>query len=238
MKDKRLKFLEKYQASFLTAYFKENIVVPKGLSASYIFYRVARPILKLNYKAFKYFHPNSPWLSQLAILFMEKHLHKRMIGLEYGSGFSTTFLAEKSQEIVAIEHHKEWYNKIDQLIKEKKIENIEYVFIPKEEGPIAEAQKVSFPELASDFKVKNEFADYFNYVKKYPDEHFDYIIIDGRARVECTINSLPKLKKNGLLILDNSERERYAPIFEMLKNWEQSNTSTGLTDTTFFVKPQ
>jgi len=74
-------------------------------------------------------------------------------------------------------------------------------------------------------------------VNTYPDNYFDFIIVDGRARVECSFNAIKKLKRGGLFVLDNSERKRYMPIFNLLENWEMANTSNGLTDTTFWLKP-
>ena len=70
-----------------------------------------------------------------------------------------------------------------------------------------------------------------------PDESVDFVLVDGRARTECAYYSISKLKKGGLFILDNSERDRYNIVFEFLSEWEMQNTTNGLTDTTFWVKP-
>jgi len=37
--------------------------------------------------------------------------------------------------------------------------------------------------------------------------------------------------------LDNSDRDRYIPVFTVLKGWKMLNTTTGLFDTTFWFKP-
>ena len=47
-------------------------------------------------------------------------------------------------------------------------------------------------------------------ISEYPDETFDFILVDGRDRVQCIKCALPKLKRGGWLMLDNSERRRYA----------------------------
>mgnify|MGYP002282580474 CR=1 FL=1 len=68
-------------------------------------------------------------------------------------------------------------------------------------------------------------------------ESRDLILVDGRARPECLFMSLDKLKSGGLMVLDNSERERYSIVFDHLKDWSSYTTSNGLTDTTFWQKP-
>jgi hypothetical protein len=89
----------------------------------------------------------------------------------------------------------------------------------------------------NDFAVKSEYAEYFSFVRTFPESHFDFIMIDGRARIECTLNALPKLKPGGIFVLDNSDRKRYAPIFKVLAGWKSITTTTGLFDTTFWFKP-
>jgi hypothetical protein len=40
-----------------------------------------------------------------------------------------------------------------------------------------------------------------------------------------------------VLILDNAERARYASIHTMLRNWKSVFTTSGITDTVFWIKP-
>lgn len=47
------------------------------------------------------------------------------------------------------------------------------------------------------------------YIKKFPDNYFDIVLVDGRSRPSCLFHSLNKVKKGGLLVLDNAEREYY-----------------------------
>ena len=49
---------------------------------------------------------------------------------------------------------------------------------------------------------------------------FDYISVDGRARMHCLVRALPLLKpEGGILLLDNSERELYQKAFDMVPSW-------------------
>jgi hypothetical protein len=46
---------------------------------------------------------------------------------------------------------------------------------------------------------------------------FDIILIDGRERVSCVKNAIDKLTENGVLILDDSEREAYKEAFSFMQ---------------------
>ena len=46
---------------------------------------------------------------------------------------------------------------------------------------------------------------------------FEIILIDGRDRVRCAKNSVMRLKENGIIIWDNSDREVYKLGVEYLK---------------------
>ena len=47
---------------------------------------------------------------------------------------------------------------------------------------------------------------------------FDIIIVDGERRIESITTSIREIKDNGILILDDSEREEYKKGIECLKN--------------------
>lgn len=55
---------------------------------------------------------------------------------------------------------------------------------------------------------KNLDEGYVDFIKNF-ENYFDIIIIDGRKRNECMKNCLIGLKKDGIIILDDSEREKY-----------------------------
>ncbi len=221
-------------------FIRKNVIATKSFSINYIFYRIVRPILKLNYKLFKLLNPTTPWTSQASIRIFKKILNKDMIGLEYGSGNSTIFFSKYLKKVVSIEHDSAWFEIVKSKLTTHSIQNVEYYFIPKKD------QTLNFHysffqdyNLKNDeFEIRKEYHDYFSEVLKYPDEYFDFIIIDGRARVECCLNSIPKLRTGGIFVLDNSDRERYKPVFKVLQHWQSINTTTGLFDTTLWFKPK
>lgn len=74
---------------------------------------------------------------------------------------------------------------------------------------------------------------------------FDFILVDGRDRVMCFNYAKKMLKKGGVIMLDNSEREQYRSVFEETE-WDYVTTSgpdyTGTFDypgwnTTYWICP-
>ncbi|MGB5978924.1 MAG: hypothetical protein WBG62_16030 [Cyclobacteriaceae bacterium] len=164
-----------------------------------------------------------------------------MVGLEYGSGFSTIFFAERLKHLYSIEHHEEWHKKISDELRSHGMENVDYLHIPKNDpvnAPEPPPILNRFPELQEmGFVHLPQHYDYYEQVLSYPDDHFDFILVDGRSRVECALNSLSKLKSGGVMALDNAERPRYRPVHAILREWPEVHTTNGLTDTVLWFKP-
>jgi hypothetical protein len=130
-----------------------------------------------------------PWLTYSCIYFLDSRLYKELTVFEYGSGNSTLWFSNRIKKIVSVEHSKKWYV----YMKEKfsGSSNIEYFFRDLESGSY---QK-----------------EILNYTKT-----FDIIIIDGRKRVDCSLNSLGALKDDGVILWDNSDRMKYSKGYDFL----------------------
>ncbi|UCD63926.1 MAG: FkbM family methyltransferase [Candidatus Zixiibacteriota bacterium] len=122
-----------------------------------------------------------PWLTYAAIAFLEDRIRADMSVFEFGSGGSTLWWSQRVARVVSCEHDSRWY----ELMKPRLSPEVEYLYYDLEPG-----------------------GDYSKAVCRYSRE-FDIILIDGRDRVNCAINSLPALKPAGVIIWDNSDRERY-----------------------------
>lgn len=201
-------------------------------------YRALRPLIKLQYKTFRFFNRPAPWLSPAATIFLKRHLTKDMSVAEFGSGFSTLFLVAKVKHLVSVEHNEMWHKLVSDKLKKMNVSNIDYKFIPQEELKNQDTPLFlkAFDIDERDYDHRKDYVNYFSALDQYQDESFDVIIVDGRARPECVFSSFSKLKKGGLMVLDNSERERYKIVFEKLAHLESVTTTNGLTDTTFWQK--
>ncbi len=129
-----------------------------------------------------------PWMPYPIIDFLSERISKSIDIFEYGSGSSTIFFAKRAKTITSIEYDNSWYEIIKHKLAEYK--NSEIIF-----------QEVSDSYIK---KVSNHD----------PNMKYDLIIIDGRERVKCAIEAYKKLNKNGVLIFDDSHRDRYQKAFD------------------------
>lgn len=202
----------------------------------YWLYRILRPILKVRYAFFRRMHKPAPWLSPTSILFFKKYLEKDMVGAEFGSGSSTLFFAPRISKLYSVEHNEEWYHLINEKLTGLNCSNVDYRFVVQNDKSDF-VDDVFDLEEKRDFEIRRDYVNYFRALNDIQDHSLDFAIVDGRARTECCHEILPKIKKGGILILDNSERKRYELVFEQLKNYEMYETTNGLTNTTFWFIP-
>jgi len=124
-----------------------------------------------------------PWVTYPFIEFIDNRLNNNLDVFEFGSGNSTFYYAAKAHSVTTVENDEVWYDKIKQSLPS----NAEIHYSKLENG-----------------------GDYCNYAVR-SNKKYDMIIVDGRDRVNCCINNLGALKLTGVLILDDSERQRYQP---------------------------
>ncbi len=131
-----------------------------------------------------------PWLAYPVISFLDKRMNHEMEIFEYGSGFSTIWLAKRVKQITSCENDAQWHAKATDMLE-------------------------PFDNAAVQLQESKE--DYVAVISNYTHQ-FDVIIIDGRWRNECAQNCLPALTARGVIIFDNSDREQYQPGLDFLAN--------------------
>jgi hypothetical protein len=163
------------------------------------------------------YHNPLPWVTYSFIDFIKERLNKKHRVFEFGSGNSTYFYSKLAGKVVSVEHDRSWYNKL-------------YKSIP-------ENADLYFSELVRD-------GDYCRTPARIK-EVFDIIIVDGRDRVNCCIQAVNSLSENGVVVLDDSERDMYKDGVSFLiengfKHLSFSGISPGLfyrKTTSVFYKP-
>ena len=165
-----------------------------------------------------------PWITEGAISFLEAFLeeHPSAKILEFGSGASTIWFAKKNVTLYSVEHNIEWHEKINNLLENNNSGSFVNYFLR------------SLPY----YDISNEF----------PDEFFDLILVDGRNRKGCICFSLSKLKKGGIMMLDNAERPYYFSVFKHMAGWLRFDAPQERPDscgfyypnwlTTWWIKPE
>src|SRR5216683_1716714 len=57
-------------------------------------------------------------------------------------------------------------------------------------------------------------------ITAFPDESFDLVLVDGRdERVACVESAAPKLRRGGLLVLDDRDHPAYRRVDRVLESW-------------------
>ena len=130
--------------------------------------------------------PNDPWLTRSANSALASLLRPTDIGLEFGSGRSTAWFASRIGFLTSVEHNANWHREVSDRISKLGIGNVNYLF---RAAGAEESSGTANPYIA----VASSFAD----------ASLDFILVDGAHRGWCAKGSLPKLRKNGLLVIDN-----------------------------------
>ncbi|KAL4447296.1 hypothetical protein ABPG77_007329 [Micractinium sp. CCAP 211/92] len=159
-----------------------------------------------------------PWMSRNAItLLHELLLPGTAKGLEWSTGSSTTWLLSGHvSSLVSIEHHQKWADNMQAAIErifgaEFARERWQLQHIPADPP---DSQSSEDPQVFAEY-AKAAFV---------PDSEagtFDFVSIDGRARVACFPRALQLLKPHGgVLVLDNAERPHYRKGVESVpRHW-------------------
>ncbi len=150
-----------------------------------------------------------PWVTYPFIDFIEPRLNNQMDIFEFGAGHSSIWYSNKVNNVYSVEHDKNWF----EIIRNSNINNL----------------NVYYQNLEYDGK-------YCRYIETI-NKKFDLIIVDGRDRVNCIKQSVKYLKPNGVIILDDSEREQYKEgVLNLLNSNFKKIDFWGIAPGIFFKK--
>lgn len=161
-------------------------------------------------------HNPIPWMNFPVIRLLERRLRKDMVLFEFGSGHSTRFYAGRVRSVISVEHDEAWLR----LVREHMPENVQ----------------ILHRELDVDGRYCRAISE--------AGSGFDVVVVDGRDRVNCVKQALPALSPGGVLLLDDSQRERYreavefatARGFRALELEGLKATDCGIDQTTIFYR--
>lgn len=154
-----------------------------------------------------------PWFTRDSINILEDKLRPDFVCFEWGSGSSSIWIANRVASLFTVEHNPNWANMVQEAIQVTGLNEKVYLF------------------------QATLTVNYSTPILLFPDEHFDAIFIDGKERVACLENALPRLKSKGLVCIDNTEREHYREGTEVMDDWAQIETENEKWKTTIWWKP-
>ncbi len=153
-----------------------------------------------------------PWMNFGAIDFLKECVRADMQIFEYGSGSSTLFWANHAKEVISIEHDTEWAKKVQKQLDNKGLSNVRLFLIEPKKNEVVGKKDIADPyQYSTDDEMWGAFSfkEYVLRINEYPDNYFDFVVVDGRARPSCIAASTNKIKLGGYMVVDNSERAYY-----------------------------
>ena len=185
-------------------------------------------------------HPDSPWICQDAIQILDNWLKPTDIGLEWGTGRSTIWLASKVTHIISVEHDPNWAETVMKKLHDHGLTNcVDYNFLP-------------------DGTEQTGNCSYVNVVQNIEPNSLDFCLVDGVCRDHCAIACIEKLKYGAILIIDNINKylprkqkshspdsrgiddgyasEKWEEFAKITTNWRYIWTTNGIWDTAFWIK--
>jgi hypothetical protein len=156
-----------------------------------------------------------PWLTYQAIDWLSSHLTKEMSLFEWGLGGSTAFFSHRVDEVFSVEHDPLWFDEVMSTLRVRMYLNVS----PKLVTP-SSAENIDPWFRSTDVSLSGRSLEaYVRSIETYPDNTFDVVLVDGRARPGCMKYAMAKIKSGGYLILDNSERIEYAAGRQLVAEW-------------------
>lgn len=129
-----------------------------------------------------------PFYTYAAISFLEPRIERSLTVFEYGAGNSTLWWASRAKSVVSCEHDQGWFERMKSMAPA----NVQILHKSLVPGGEYSKQATAFVS--------------------------DVVVVDGRDRVNCAKACLPGLSERGVVIWDNSDRERYQEGFDFLRS--------------------
>src|SRR5262249_22678117 len=130
-----------------------------------------------------------PWMNYSVIKLLDDRLKPDFTLFEFGSGYSTHFYARKVGTVVSLEYDEQWF----QIVKAEMPKNVRLVFAEKD--------------------VDGKYCRVIHSIGTA----FDVVVVDGRDRVNCVKQAASALSQRGVILLDDSQQDKYREALEFTR---------------------
>lgn len=132
-------------------------------------------------------NPNNPWLTRQSVALLDELLMPGDVGLEFGGGRSTPWIAQRIKHLTSVDDSAEWHAIVRDRLAAERISNVDLALCPRD-VPDEDGGQAAY------VKVLDRFAD----------NALDFCLVDGMYRDHCALGVINKLKSGGLLVIDNA----------------------------------
>ena len=132
-----------------------------------------------------------PWYTYAALEWLTPRVSQTDAVFEYGAGNSTIWYGQHAKKVITVEHAPEWVDRVRTMVGT----NV----------------TVLLRTVVGDEEIIDRASPYSSSLEEYSPGSFDIIVIDGMERVRCARVAPSRLRDDGIIIFDNSDRIAYKP---------------------------
>jgi predicted O-methyltransferase YrrM len=181
---------------------------------------------------------DTPWITQAAIGLLDSLLRPTDVGLEYGSGGSTIWLARRTKVLTTVEAFPQWHQAVQARIAEQGLQNVDLELVTGEDG------RLGTPEHREAYVYARPGLE---------PESLDYVLVDGEYRDHAALRAVELLRAGGILVLDNANHylphpsrtplhvssprtDEWRSLLDRVHGWRLVWTTNGVWDTAVWIK--
>lgn len=138
-------------------------------------------------------------------------LVKNRTVIEFGSGYSTTFMARHAQSVLSVEGRLAWFRRMRERIHRAGLDNVEIIFAPPESSAYSrDGEELWGTRVPPDYGFPEEFEGHINTCKSALMAHPNSVVlVDGWVRETLAKLALDPSLNNRVLLHDVSEGREY-----------------------------
>lgn len=182
---------------------------------------------------------DTPWITDEAIAILDDLLQPSFTGLEFGSGGSTAWCAQRIGSLISVEANDGWYAEVVRRLATAGVQNVSYHLASSDVlGFGSDAHRSAYVDVRPDLAPNS----------------LDFVFVDGDYRDHSALRGLSLLKPGGMIVLDNASlylpndsrtpwkvsapaSAEWARFLELTAGWKHVWTTNGVWDTAFWFKP-
>jgi predicted O-methyltransferase YrrM len=134
--------------------------------------------------------PRRPWITRDALTILDQLLRPTDRGIEWGSGGTTAWFAERIEHLTSIEGSPQWHASLRAELDAGRVGDVDL-------------RLVSSDDLG--YETPEHRSAYVGAVPEIAPASLDLAFVDGEYRDGCALRALDLLRPGGLLVVDNAE---------------------------------
>lgn len=127
-----------------------------------------------------------PWYTYPALEWILPRVKPTHRVFEFGGGYSTVWYGRHAGQVVTVEHNAFWLEQVRRMVG----------------GNVTLIHR----ETKGNEATSDGDSVYCSAIENYPEKSFDIIVIDGMERIRCADMAASRLRDDGIVIFDNSDR--------------------------------